>query len=410
MLSDEVIDKVVERLVNRLENANEYIIRKIGDNIKKIGTLSPSKAHQLIQILRYGGDYDKIVKKLSEVTNLNLKDIDEIFKEVAKTDYNFARQFYRYRGKKFIPFDENIELQNQVKALAKITKETYMNMTKTMAYAIRENGKIKYTKVSRAYQKILDEAVLNVMQGKESFDSMMYKSIKDLSSKGIRVVEYTKDGKVRHLRVDSAVRMQMKNAITDLHNELQKTIAKDIDADGYEVSVHNYPAPDHEKVQGRQFNKVEFKKFQNNLDAQDIKGMKFPAISEETKQDRRSIGQYNCYHYIFAIIIGVNQPQYSEEELQQIIDDNEKGFTYNGKHYTMYEGTQIQRKLETEIRKLKDEQIIAKSSGNKDYAMQVQRMIDATSQEYKRLCDISKLPTKKNRMRVSGYRRIKVVE
>ena len=410
MLSDEVIDKVVERLVNRLENANEYIIRKMGDNIKKIGTLSPSKAHQLIQILRYGGDYDKIVKKLAEVTNLNLKDIDEIFKEVAKTDYNFARQFYKYRGKKFIPFEENVELQNQVKALAKITKETYMNMTKTMAYAIRENGKIKYTKVSRAYQKILDEAVLNVMQGKESFDSMMYKSIKDLSSKGIRVVEYTKDGKVRHLRVDSAVRMQMKNAITDLHNELQKTIAKDIDADGYEISVHNYPAPDHEKVQGRQFKKVEFKKFQNNLDAQDITGMKFPAISEETKQDRRSIGQYNCYHYIFAIIIGVNQPQYSEEELQQIIDDNEKGFTYNGKHYTMYEGTQMQRKLETEIRKLKDEQIMAKSSGNKDYAMQVQRMIDATSQEYKRLCDISKLPTKKNRMRVSGYRRIKVVK
>lgn len=410
MLSDEVIDKVVERLVNRIESANEYIIRKIGDNIRKIGTLSPSKAHQLIQILRYGGDYDKIVKKLAEVTRLNLKDIDEIFNEVAKTDYNFARQFYRYKGKKFIPYENNTELTNQVKALADITKDSYMNLTKTMSYVIRENGKKKYTKISKAYQKILDEAVLNVMQGKESFDSMMYKSVKELASNGIRVVEYTKDGKVRHLRVDSAVRMQMKNAITDLHNELQKTIAEDIDADGFEVSVHETPAPDHEKVQGRQFRKKEFEKFQNNLDSEDVTGMKFPAISEETKQDRRSIGQYNCYHYVFAIIVGVNEPQYSSDELQEIMDRNEKGFELNGKHYTMYEGTQMQRKLETEIRKLKDEQIMAKSTDMKDYAMQVQKQIDETTSVYNQLSKITNLPTKKNRMRVSGYRRMKVVK
>ena len=39
MLSDEVIDKVVERLVKRIEQGNEYILQKIGENIKQFKTI-----------------------------------------------------------------------------------------------------------------------------------------------------------------------------------------------------------------------------------------------------------------------------------------------------------------------------------------------------------------------------------
>ena len=105
MLSDEVIDKVVERLVKRIEQGNEYILQKIGENIKQFKTIKPSEAQQLYQIIRYGGDYDKIVDKLSQITELNVNDIYEIFNEVAKNDYLFARQFYEYRGKKYIPYE-----------------------------------------------------------------------------------------------------------------------------------------------------------------------------------------------------------------------------------------------------------------------------------------------------------------
>ena len=145
MLSDEVIEKVVERLAVRMEQANEYILHEIGKSIKKLGTLSPSKAQELIQILRYGGDYRKIIRKIKEITKLNIKDIEKIFKEVAKKDYEFAEQFYKFRNKKYIPWEENSELQKYVKTLAKITAKKYVNLTKTMAFATYDkNGKIKY--------------------------------------------------------------------------------------------------------------------------------------------------------------------------------------------------------------------------------------------------------------------------
>jgi hypothetical protein len=53
MLDDRIINVLVERLVNRIEQGNTYILEEIGKSIKQIGTLTPSKAQQLAQILKY---------------------------------------------------------------------------------------------------------------------------------------------------------------------------------------------------------------------------------------------------------------------------------------------------------------------------------------------------------------------
>ena len=406
MLSDEVIEKVVERLVNRIEQGNEYIMQKIGESVKKIGTLSPSKAQELVQILRYGGDYDKIVKKLEEITKLNKKDIYKIFEEVAKSDYNFAEQFYKYRNKKFIPYEENVALKQRVNAIAKMTADTYQNISNTMAFA-RHNakGEIIYSSLAETYQAILDEAIINVGQGKETFDSAMYRSLKTLADKGINTVDYESG---RHMRLDSALRMQMNGAIRDMHIQMQEELGKSFDADGIEISMHMNPAPDHQFVQGKQFELKEFQKFQNDEDAVSYDGTKFPAESEETGRDRRSIGQYNCYHYTFSIVLGVNTPRYTNEELQAIIKRNNEGFEFEGKHYTMYEGQQLQRNIELAIRKAKDQQILGRSSDNKQLINKSQEQIDKLNRKYKKLSKISGLPTKPERMRVSGYHKVKV--
>lgn len=53
MLSQEVEEQLAGRLVNRIEEANTSILKKIGEAIKKISTLSPSQAYQVSQILKY---------------------------------------------------------------------------------------------------------------------------------------------------------------------------------------------------------------------------------------------------------------------------------------------------------------------------------------------------------------------
>ena len=403
MLDDRIIDKLIERLVDRIEDGNGYVLRKIGESINKIGTLSPSKAQQLAQILKYGGNFDKIVKKLAQITELNVKDIYEIFEEVAKIDYKFAKQFYDYKGITYIPYEQNIALQNQVKALARLTANQYVNFSNTLAFTEKINGKVIYTELAKKYQNVIDEAVLNVFQGKTSFDESMYHTIKKLGSSGLKTIDYANG---RSVRLDSSVRQHLKGALRNLHNEVQAVFGEEFGSDGVEISVHHNPAPDHAEVQGRQFSKEEFAKFQSDQDAIDYTGKLF--TKEHDGRDRRSISQYNCYHYTFDIVLGVSEPNYSEKELEQILKDNKKGFMLDGDHYTNYEGTQLQRKLETAIRQQKDIQIIAKASKNKQLVQESQKRITELTHKYKELSDASGLPTKLDRLRVSGYKRTSV--
>ena len=405
MIDERLIDKLVERLVDRIEEGNTYTLQKIGESIKKIGTLSPSKAQELGQILKYGGNFDKIVEKLAKITDLNVKDIYEIFEEVAKNDYAFAKQFYDYKGVKYIPYEQNIALQNQVKALARITANEYVNFSNTLAFTKRVNGRVVYTDLARTYQDTLDKAILSVAQGKSTFDEQMYSTIKELASSGVKTVDYANG---RSVRLDSSVRQHLKGALRNLHNETQAIFGEEFGSDGVEISVHINPAPDHAEVQGRQFSKEEFEKFQNDQDAVDYTGKLF--TKEHDGKDRRSISEYNCYHYTFDIVLGVSKPNYSEEELQKIIDDNNKGFELDGKHYSLYDGEQLLRKIELELRKSKDMQIMGRASGNKQIIEEAQTRITQLTSKYRDVLKASGLKSKLERARVPNYRRVSVAK
>lgn len=414
MINDELIEKVNERLLRRIEQGNEYVIKEIAESIKRIRDVSPANRNKLINMLKYGGNYEKIINKISKITKINKKEIYKIFETVAKNDYQFAKQFYDYRKIKYIPYDKNVELKRLVNSIAKMTANNYINMTKTTAIGLGVVGKdhnITYKVLKTAYNELIDEAVINISSGKETFDKALKRQLRSLGE-GLRVIYPTtyvdKNGEIKHYtkRLDSALRQQMNDGLRQLHNEMQEDIGKGFKSDGVEITVHLNPAPDHSEVQGRQFSNKEFDNFQNDKKATSYDGKVFEP--EHNGHDRRSISQYNCYHYTFAIVLGVNRPQYNDDQLKKIIDDNNKGFQYEGKTYTMYEGTQMQRQLETAIRDSKYQQIVARASDNQDLIRESQHRITILNNKYKKLCNASGLPSKANRLRVSGYKRVKV--
>ena len=404
-MNEETIELLVERLASRIYKANEFFLIKIGESVKKIRGLTPTQAHQLIQILKYNGNYEEIVNEILRLTNLNIQDIDAIFNEMAKKDYAFAEQFYKYRGVEYVPYNQNKALLRQVNALASITKQEMFNYARAtnLGYSIRDlQGNIKFVGLKETYDRILDTAVLNVGTGVDTFDNAMSKIMKEVGGSGLKTVDYASG---RSIRLDSIARMHLKGALRTLHNEVQKQVGEEFDFDGYEISVHSNPAVDHEKTQGRQFSIEEYEKLNNGLEAKDYKGNTY-TLDHDHKNGFRPISTMNCYHYAFSIVLGVNKPEYSEEQLQKIIDDNDKGAIIDGKHYTNYEITQLQRSFERKIRKQKDIQILAKESGNKELIKESQDRITQLTNKYKEISKISGLPTRMDRLKVAKYRRI----
>ena len=403
-ITEEQIELIIEKLINRIEEANTYFLMKMGSSVGKIKELTPTQAQQLVQILKYGGNYEDIINEIAKYTNLNVKDIDEIFSAYAKKDMLFSKQFYEYRN---IPFVESEVLKTQRLALTEIAKNEMYNFTisNVLGYTIRDvKGRPQFYGLRETYNRVLDEALLNVGQGKETFDSAMSRIMKDIGGSGLKTIEYQSG---RSMRLDSAVRMHLKSRLRELHNESQRIIGKEIDYDGWEISVHGNPAPDHAPVQGRQFSIAEYEKLNSGTNAKDYKGNTY-TLDHDDKNGYRPISEMNCYHYAFSVVLGVSKPEYTDEQLQQIIDNNEKGFEFEGKHYSLYDGEQLLRKVELELRKSKDTQILARSSNNAELVGEMQSRITQLTSKYRDILKASGLKSKLERAKVSGYRRVNV--
>ncbi len=396
MLSEDTLERLTERLVDRVESLNTYFIKKIGNQIKTIGTITPSQLNELLQSVQYGNDINEIMNKIAEITDMNVKDIYKIFEEVAKKNQLFSKKFYDYKKIKFIPYEENKILQNQVMSIAKATANEYVNMSKTFAYMRKNaNGIKEYTSLSEIYQKITDEAILSVAQGRESYQMAMQKAMREMTTNGLRIVDYS-TGYSR--RADSSVRMNVMDGIRRLNREVQEQFGKEFEADGVEVSHHKYAAPDHiDTIDGRQFSK------NGEVIVDGVKYKDYNTINDSLV---RHVGELNCYHFPFQIVLGVSKPLHTKEELEADKEENEKGFDFEGNHYTMYEGTQLQRQIETKIRQYKDRQIGAKAINDTDEVYHCQEKIRQLTDKYYDLHKVSGLPTKIDRLRVDGYRTI----
>ena len=103
--------------------------------------------------------------------------------------------------------------------------------------------------------------------------------------------------------------------------------------------------------------------------------------------------------------MGISEPAYSEKELSDMAKRNAEGITYEGKHYTEYEATQFQRKLERAVRKTKRELIGADESGDKEMFTAKSIKLRRLREYYKDFSAKAGLPTQNERAQVAGFGR-----
>lgn len=410
MLSSNQIEKLIEPIILRQERINRKILVMIAQRIKEIGEITPSDVQSLVRMLKTGGDVLAINEELARMASLTVTDVKELIRNVATSVYFDAKPFYDYRYQSFIPFEENTQLQNVVRSISNVTEGTFRNLSNTYAtgFLIRDYKnptKLRWTPLSYTYESIIDEAAQAAQSGVVDYYTAMRRTIAQLANSGVRRIDYAPvSGKPYTRRLDSAVRMNVLDAIRAINQGVEDEIGKQIGADGVEISVHAAPAPDHAPIQGLRFTNEQYKLLQS----QDESNV---AVSYDDKikirAPHRCIGIWNCHHIARSTILNLFNPTYTKEQLQQIIKDNEKGVTIGGKKYTMYEAEQKQRELETLVRYAKDGQVTALEAGDMKLVQQYQNKVQRYTNNYNEFSQKASLRTDYKRLFVDGYKPLK---
>ena len=234
--------------------------------------------------------------------------------------------------------------------------------------------------LTQAYQQACDFAFQKVSTGAQDYISAVREATANLAKKGIRTIDYESGV---HTSLEAAVRRNIMGGMGIMQEQISQHNHDFLGCNGWEISAHAASAPDHEPIQGKQYTDEEYTQLNNSL--------------------VRRIGMLHCGHYAFGVILGVHSPQYTPEELEQMRRENEEGFTYEGKHYTMFEATQRQRNLERAAKDRKRRILIDEQLGDKDKLQNDQIRLQMIKQEYSRFSKAAGLPTQHARMEAAGF-------
>ena len=376
------LEQKADLLFSNIAGWETSTLERIGKRIGKYGKMSISDLKAINNIATVNQDMETITKELAKVTGYNISQIEQMYGELLEEQHLANQPLYDYRGKKFVPFAENRELQAIARAYAKTTGETMINLAKTKALCVLgANG--KPIGMQKYYTDVLDKAVMQVTTGATDFHTAMRDSIIELGGSGVRV-DY--GGGVTR-RLDTVVRQNLLWGAKQASIEYNTMIGEELGADGIEVDFHSNPRPSHEFMQGKQY--VLGK-------ARTINGIHFESADEALER----LQDYGCLHYRTPIICGVSEPRYSPEELKRLNEQNAKRYTIDGKEYSGYEVTQMQRRLESSVRNEKTTRDLAKASGDNALVKRCNKRIKALQGKYAEISEITGIPEQKRRMSV----------
>ena len=404
MLDDRAIDKLIQPLIDRQEFINSYVLRQIAERIKKIGEMSTTDAFRLRQLFLSGSNVQEINKELARLAGLQIAEIQNIIHQVAEDSYIDVKPFYDYRELPFVPLEKNERLQKLITAISEQTAGTYRNISNSKAigflsYPTSVSRRPVFGTIDKVYKDTIDQAIQATQTAGIDYGTAMRRTMKQLVDSGIRRLVW-ESGYTQ--RLDTAVKRNILDGIRQVNQGVQKETGKQFKADGIELTAHLNPAPDHAPVQGHQFTNEEFEKMQNGEDCKDIHGNVYAGFD-------RKIGELNCKHLAYSIVIAHAKPVYTDAQLKQILESNDKGYTTpSGKHFTGYECLQHQNVLALKVRKAKDGQIMARTAGDMELAKFYQAQINNFTAQYKAFNSASGLNMRMDKLTVMGYHRISV--
>lgn len=376
LLSETYLNSLPDPIAKNMEALNQYVVERICKRIQKIGKLTVQDASKLYSAIEFSGaDLQAIQKELERITGLNAKALEAMFEDVAAENVDFANTYYKARGMETLKdYTENAALRSFVEAAKRTAADGVTNLSNTTMIGFKSGKRL--LPLREYYIHTIDKAITFAKTGTVDYYTAMRSTVKEMARGGLRRVTFD-SGYSR--RLDSQVRMNLLDGVRQLNMAMLEQNGKEFGADGVEISAHALCAPDHQRIQGKQYSLAEFERLNRSLE--------------------RPIGELNCHHFTTPIVLGVSKPVYSASELRDINKRSNAKVSYGGKTYTRYEASQRQRQLETAIRYAKDERDACVAAGDKLGATQARKKSAALTAEYKRFSEAVGLTVRLNRTR-----------
>lgn len=383
--SPDLLDALPEELAELFRALEITLLEEICSRLKAADELNEVTVQDIKALRSHGIDLKEIEKVIRKTSGISETKLNKLLDDVVERNQKYYNEIIDLAH---ITQPETLVSVEDTWAIYEQTNQTLRNITRSMGFLV--NAGRTMLPPARAYQWALDAATLKVESGAISYGQAIKDAVRELASGGLRVVDY-ESGHRDH--VDVAARRAVMTGVSQLCSKYTEQAAEYLETPYYEVSAHagardvpgRSPWASHKGWQGKVY----------STRSGDI----YPNIYEVCGLGAvDGLEGANCRHRRNVWVEGVSERTYTDEQLAHI--DDGLGCTFEGKTYTAYEATQMQRRVEREARKLKREKAAYKAAGLHEDETAVNIRLRRLNAKYKAFSAEAGLPEQLERMKV----------
>lgn len=381
----DVLDALPEEIAALFRQLEDDLLEEICSRLKIADNLNEVTVQDIRALRGMGIDLEEVKKLIADRSKTSIDRLNTLFDEVVARNQVYFTELIDLAK---VTQPEHIVSDKDIAAIASQTKGELTNITQSMGFLVRKGGKTVLLPPAKVYQHALDRAEMQIMSGGISYGEAVKTAVKELAGSGLKRVDY-ESGHTDH--VDVAVRRAVMTGINQLCDKYTEQSAEFLETKDYEVSAHigardtGTGWQNHKSWQGKVYSEGQ--------------GQRYPDIYEVCGLGYvDGLHGANCRHKRFPWVEGVSERTYTDHQLEHIDDGHD--CEYQGKHYTAYEATQQQRKIERTVRKLSRLETAYKSVGLTEDAQDVSTRIRRLKSEYKEFSKAARLPEQAERMKI----------
>lgn len=390
----ELLDALPEELTELYRALEDTLLDEICSRLKLADQLNEVTVQDIRALRSHGIDLKDIEKAIRKTTGISEKKLKELLDDVVERNQKYYTELIDLAH---ITQPETLVSVEDTWAIYEQTKQTMRNLTRSMGFLV-DAGRTMLPP-AKAYQWALDNAVMQAQSGAISYNQAIKSAMKQLADSGLKVVDYESG---RRDQIDVAARRAVMTAVNQLNRKYSEQSMDFLQTDLVQVEAHagarDIDGPNgwenHKKWQGKLYRWAEFaKKYPNASKGEYPDFERTCGIGDVT-----GILGANCRHSWSAFVEGVMERTYTDKQLEHI--DDGLGCTFEGKTYTAYEATQMQRRVERTIRNLKREKAAYKAAGLTEDEQAVNIRLRRLNAKYKAFSEAAGLPEQWERTKV----------
>lgn len=230
--SPQILDAIPEEIAELYRGLEDTLLEEICSRLRIADQLNEVTVSDIKALRAQGIPLDEIKQAIAETNKISLEKLDKLFDDVVARNQAYYTQLIDLAN---VTDPDTLVDAVAIEAIRRQTKRELRNITQSMGFVVKKNGKNVLLPPGKSYQHALDMAVMEVESGAINYNEAVSRAVRELAGGGLKIVDFESGV---HRQIDSHARTCVMTGVNQINQKYREQSMDYLETDLVETTAH----------------------------------------------------------------------------------------------------------------------------------------------------------------------------